>query len=225
MATIRKGFDREITTNFREKEFYSTSWGKGYTDLPDMFDLSDTIINALQFLREEYGVPIYINSTLRSKKHNTAIKGASQSWHLGRYNGTLTPVNGVVPMCHAVDWRFKDEDKEGSAGYKAKQDLYSRLASPDWKNDVLIVSLGVNGVGLYDTFTHFDSRSGIPVKWDMRSEKKNPITAVQEAFSGEQEDGIEPLKPRAKKWALWAIVVTLVIGAIITGLVIYKSKK
>ena len=92
----------------------------------------------LQVLRDFLGEPIRINSAYRSPEHNKAIGGVKNSQHiLGR----------------AADIKVKDIETK---------DLYLIIES-------LIVDgkMKQGGLGLYDTFVHYDIR-GSKARWDYR---------------------------------------------------------
>jgi uncharacterized protein YcbK (DUF882 family) len=68
-----------ITPHFRDYEF----WCKDGTPVPDLF--SDNMLKVayqLEIIRSALNEPVYINSAYRTISHNTAIGGASRSFHL-----------------------------------------------------------------------------------------------------------------------------------------------
>lgn len=92
----------------------------------------------LQVLRDFLSEPIRINSAYRSPAHNKAIGGVKNSQHiLGR----------------AADIKVKDIETK---------DLYLIIES-------LIIDgkMKDGGLGLYDTFVHYDIR-GSKARWDYR---------------------------------------------------------
>ena len=48
----------------------------------------------------------------------------------------------------------------------------SGIAPSDVYNFILARSQGRYGIGKYDTFVHFDTRSGLPARWDESSKKQ-----------------------------------------------------
>jgi len=92
----------------------------------------------LQVLRDFLGEPIRINSAYRSPAHNKAIGGVKNSQHvLGR----------------AADIKVKDIETK---------DLYLIIDSL-----ILDGKMKDGGLGLYDTFVHYDIR-GSKARWDYR---------------------------------------------------------
>jgi len=210
MALITKGGTTQLTTNFKESEMQSGSWGKGFLDAAESFDLSDNTINALQIIRNHYNVAIFINSTGRSPQHNMAIGGASKSKHL---------FSETSPNVLAIDWRFQDQNTAGSAGNIASIDYYSQVKN---KTGVLynqLVSAGIKGFGLYDNFNHIDSRSQTSVSvWDNSTKKKSYTESLSSSFQN-NEDGFLDWK---KSIINTSIIVLLIIAVLIWW---FKFKK
>lgn len=92
----------------------------------------------LQVLRDFLGEPIRINSAYRSEAHNKAIGGSKTSQHL---------------LGKAADIKVKDIDTK---------DLYLIIESL-----ILDEQMTDGGLGLYDTFVHYDIR-GTKARWDYR---------------------------------------------------------
>lgn len=65
----------DLTQNFSRREF-ACRCGCGY----DAIDM-DLVVN-LQILRYRIHRPIYVNSGCRCEKHNQAVRGARNSYHL-----------------------------------------------------------------------------------------------------------------------------------------------
>lgn len=95
----------------------------------------------LQVLRDHLGKPIAINSGYRSPAHNARIGGVDNSQHV---KGT------------AADIRVE--------GLSARM-LYGQIRM---LQDAGKMALG--GLGLYDTFVHYDIR-GEAVRWDLSSKE------------------------------------------------------
>jgi len=223
MALIVRGESKQIRPNFNSSEFQQ-SWNKGYTLMDQQYNLSDRTLDAVQDVRTESGVGIIITSSLRFPKHNKAVKGASSSRHLPRYNGGLEQLEGVTPTGDAIDFKFKDQHIKGSEGHKAMLDLQEKLLSDDWKSLPFIVSNGINGVGIYEDFFHFDSRPSAPVRFGSLYKKKTLVGNVVENYFGDGDDGVQAVKPQLKKW-LPAIIGAFLFVALITGYLIYKKRK
>ena len=96
------------------------------------------LADSLQVLRDFLGEPIRINSGYRSEVHNKAIGGSKTSQHL---------------LGKAADIKVKDIETK---------DLYLIIESliKDGK-------MKEGGLGLYNTFVHYDIR-GTEARWDYR---------------------------------------------------------
>lgn len=130
---IQPGSSAAITANFTEGEALTKCrWigQKGHW-------LDVTAIEALQVVRDAYGVPIVILSTYRDSECNVLAGGASQSQHL---------------VYNAIDWAFS-----GSGRHRAQQ---------RYKEDILargsvfrsMLDHRVRGFGIYDRSNHIDTR-------------------------------------------------------------------
>src|SRR5574338_1049342 len=105
-----------------------------------------TII-VLDKLREEIGVPIYINSSYRSPAHNKSVGGSPNSLHM---------------QFNALDFTVTDKTK-----LKA---IYDQLCTWDalhfFKH---LPKPGSMGLGIYKTFIHLDTRATLnrksPARW------------------------------------------------------------
>lgn len=95
----------------------------------------------LQRVRDVVGVPITINSAYRSPEHNAKVGGAKRSQHLyGRAADIV--VQGKTP-----------------------KEVYDLIEGMIACGDML-----QGGLGLYDTFVHYDIREG-KARWDYRKFK------------------------------------------------------
>lgn len=110
----------------------------GYPMPDDVLANIKELASNLQVLRDFLGEPIRINSAYRSPAHNKAIGGVKNSQHvLGR----------------AADIKVKDIETK---------DLYLIIDSL-----ILDGKMKDGGLGLYDTFVHYDIR-GSKARWDYR---------------------------------------------------------
>lgn len=108
---------------------------KDGTPVPsELFANIKELAENLQKIRDFIGIPILILSAYRSPKHNKKVGGAKNSQHL-----------------------------QGKAA-----DLKTKLKPKDLYNIILdLIDKGVikeGGVGLYDTFVHYDIR-GVKARW------------------------------------------------------------
>ena len=157
--------NNQLTENFKESEFYSGSF-----DAPDSHFLHDSIPLISQYLRTFLSSPVSVNSTFRTSKHNLIVGGSSNSQHL---------------KGNAVDLSFTD-----GAHIILTFDILN-------KGELFqtLLKMGVRGIGLYDTFIHFDFRSSLGKQkfdnfnfafWDNRIKKKEGID-VANLIKGENK--------------------------------------
>lgn len=145
-----KNQNRQIRPNFTEKELFSKS-----SDAPDSHFLNDRVVDAVQAVRDYFGVPVSINSSYRTFEHNRRVGGSPQSQHLRGF---------------ALDFTFSDKNTlERTKSELAAQrgELWNRIRMK-----------GVTAVGIYDGFIHIDARErgglqrggmGSYAFWDNRS--------------------------------------------------------
>lgn len=100
----------------------------------------DMLASNLQTLRHHIGIPIHINSGWRTPEHNKKVGGLPNSQHL---------------LGKAADLRTNLTPKELHA---AIEEL------------ILEGRMMEGGLGLYDTFVHYDIR-GTKARWDYRKKK------------------------------------------------------
>ena len=167
---IRKGDNTQLTEHFKTSEFFSKS-----PDAPNEHYLDDALIGAAELIRRYFGVPVRVNSSFRTKAHNKAIGGKSNSMHL---SGKALDLS--FPGNHDKLLKYHQE-------ILTKGDLYKQLRQA-----------GINGFGLYDNFLHIDTRPsgkhqdsyGTYSFWDNRTwtKKKTSITDYWNALN-DSEDG------------------------------------
>lgn len=94
---------------------------------------------ALYVIQRKFGAdtPIYVNSGFRTEKTNDMLRAASIARHGGRATAEAPAVNSQHKLARAVDFSIP--------GVSVKE--VSRY----------VKSLGIGGVGVYDTFTHMDT--------------------------------------------------------------------
>ena len=97
------------------------------------------VANQLQYLRDYLNKPIKVNSAYRSPEHNAKIGGVPKSQHL---------------LGKAADIVVKDMPTDV---------LYQYIEDAISNGEML-----QGGLGLYDTFVHYDIR-GTKARWDYRN--------------------------------------------------------
>ena len=96
------------------------------------------VANQLQILRNHLGKPIQINSAWRSEEYNASIGGVKNSHHI---------------MGRAADIVVRDLNPT---------EVYNTIEELIEKGEIL-----QGGLGLYDTFVHYDIR-GERARWDFK---------------------------------------------------------
>ena len=195
---ITIGNTGEITENFNENEFYSTS-----PDAPNHHLLADNVIYGLQAIRTHYGLPIRVTSTYRTSTHSIAIGS--------------NPITSQHRKGTAIDFEFIGDD-DGSVYQQYIDDILNEGDLFQELNGVW----QVNGFGIYDNFFHIDTRlneleggdiyahstsnNGSYSKWDSR--KKKSLLSFLDNFGG--EDGFSD-------YPIWFRVLVLLIFSGFSG--------
>mgnify|MGYP001179070391 FL=1 len=166
MAHICKGSTRQVTKNFTEAELHSKS-----IDAPTCHSLDDQTIEGLQTIRDWFGAPIRVTSTLRTALGNELAGGVSDSRHLA--------------PARAIDFQFiSDNDNYLTRFYhdfKCKGPLYRKLRAQ-----------GINGIGIYKTFIHIDNRASSSKSfWDDSAGKFGDIRITNPYMSQIPETGLD----------------------------------
>ncbi len=177
MIEIHKGDRQQITPSFRISEFFTKAPGV------EVHDLDERLITAAQIIRDFYGVPCVITSSYRPSWYNSSIGGVPGSQHIRK---------------RAIDITIKDTHAQADYGNQIAThgDLYQQL-----------ISVGIRGFGLYDTFLHIDTRESSAM-WDNRKKKIIYI---------DSEDGI--VITTGGRWLF------LSIAAVVIALIIYLNFK
>ncbi len=117
-----------MTKNFKLKEFKCK--GKCNCEMPlDVYENIIKLAGQLQFLRDYTGRPIRINSAYRSPEHNAKIGGSKNSQHLLGKAADIT-IDSLKPI-----------------------EVFTLI------EDLIDMGLMLQGgLGLYDTFVHYDIR-------------------------------------------------------------------
>lgn len=107
----------------------------------DVMDNLQRLAWNLQSLRDYLDEPIHINSGYRTPEHNKAVGGVEYSQHLYGKAADIW-VKGMTPLAikETIEFLIKRE------------------------------GMDEGGIGLYDTFVHYDCRLG-KVRWDYRKNK------------------------------------------------------
>ena len=142
---INKGLNEPILEgyHFTHKELHPNS-NSNLTDqvgLPDKLKIAVNTLHVLEAIRRYYGVPIHINASARTKQYQSTLSG------------------GAANSEHVID----------SSGWFSALDIDFENNSEDYRNDFRkhiinrtpffesLLELGLNGIGLYDTFFHIDA--------------------------------------------------------------------
>tara|TARA_R100000406_G_scaffold38523_1_gene25599 strand:- start:1428 stop:2174 length:747 start_codon:yes stop_codon:yes gene_type:complete len=167
MAHICKDGTRQITKNFNEKELYSKS-----LDAPECHFLDDRVINGLQIIRDHFNAPIRVTSTMRTPLGNDLVDGVDNSRHL-------------PPNARAIDSQFiQNPDlylQQFYDDFKCKGPLYRKLRAN-----------GINGIGIYKTFIHIDTRSTSQKSfWDDSAGKYGDVRVTNAYMAEVPETGLD----------------------------------
>ena len=218
---IQKGRNEAVKLgfNFTHSELHPNSNG-GLTDqydLPNDLLIDEATIDVLQTIRNYYNLPIEINATARTKRYqNTLPGGATNSQHIIDNDGYFS----------AIDFDFFGNDQA------ARKDFAMQVIN---KTDFfkLLLSLGLSGVGLYDTFIHIDAGNRRNVRpyvlddfaysfWDKRTSKggdfiegltlnvNNLISMLNGTQEGDDEIG-QDIKLSVKKKPINYLIGLLVV--------------
>jgi uncharacterized protein YcbK (DUF882 family) len=99
------------------------------------------LANNLQVLRDHFGSAITINSGYRSPAHNERIGGVKNSYHVKGMAADIV-IKGVSPYALAKQIEMLIDGGKMTQG----------------------------GIGIYDTFTHYDIR-GHAARWNQQTKK------------------------------------------------------
>lgn len=88
--------DFQLAENFNLREFQC----KGRSCCNGSVKLESRLVEMLQALRSQLGIPLYITSGYRCKEHNTSVGGAERSQHL---LGTAADVRGDIDLSHLME--------------------------------------------------------------------------------------------------------------------------
>lgn len=122
--------------NFSPAEFHCKCDNEDCDGLPPSPEATRHLAWTLQQIRNAIGVPLKINSAYRCPMHNAAVGGASNSKHLNGTAADLKPLGSSPEELHEVIESLVDS-KQISSG----------------------------GLGLYNTFVHYDIRPG-KARWN-----------------------------------------------------------
>jgi uncharacterized protein YcbK (DUF882 family) len=127
----------DLTRNFNLSEFSS----RGQPVPPEYLCNVRVLATNLQVIRARIGQPLVIISGYRSPAHNTAVGGATNSYHLSAQAADIR-CGGLSPV-------------------ELRQVILDLIESGE---------IMQGGLGLYDTFVHYDIR-GTKARWDERKNK------------------------------------------------------
>jgi uncharacterized protein YcbK (DUF882 family) len=108
-------------------------------DMPvDVLANITKLASQLQYIRDNVALPITINSGYRCEAHNKSVGGSENSQHLLGKAADIV-INGLDPVLDTYDY-LDDLMRTG---------------------EIL-----QGGLGMYQTFTHYDIRSNIKARWN-----------------------------------------------------------
>jgi len=129
--TVTAGSSALVAANFTAGEFHSKS-----LDAPQQHPFSTLTIEAVQAVRDFWGVPTSVTSSHRTYLGNVAVGGGFASQHLGYGAADIQPSSSSLRS---------EKMKEIYDDMACKGPLYQQLKA-----------MGVKGVGIYNTFLHLD---------------------------------------------------------------------
>lgn len=111
---------------------------KDGSEMPEeVFENVKELAKNLQVIRDSINMPIQINSAYRSPEYNKKVGGASKSQHLLGKAADIV-VRGMAPqVLHKIILNLIEEGR-----------------------------ISEGGVGLYNSFVHYDCRGGKGARWD-----------------------------------------------------------
>lgn len=141
-------FPTKVTENFNTQEVIDVSHpAAGETQ----YYIDERLFNIAQFIRTRIGGPVRISSAYRNADYNATVEGSAKNSQHIHGNAFDLQGEGVVEFV--------------TRAYNTK--------NSDWYH---MVTLGLNGLGLYDNFVHIDTRQGGFAFWS--KQKKNIISGV-----------------------------------------------
>lgn len=199
--------------NFDVNEFHPNASPamSNQSGFPATFYLNEVTIKGVQAIRTYYNVPVRVNASGRTKKHNKAIGGSDGSKHLlGQYRGATAD---HVEACDVDFFNIPDE-------VNLLKDFHYQVL-----NDGPLVqelrNMGIKGFGLYDGFIHIDTRDGSETVWDERVSTKGDENFLEQYVSNIQkfidtfifpnEDGRKDFAMGLKKKPLQVIVPVVIL--------------
>ncbi len=125
-----------LSNNFYLSEFACND--KVNTPVPEkLYPNVKELAKNLQVIRDAIGVPIHINSGYRTVTYNKSVGGGLKSQHLQAKAADLVAVGKTPKQLHALILKLIKEGK-----------------------------IKDGGVGLYDTFVHYDVRD-VSARWQI----------------------------------------------------------
>ncbi len=145
------GAEGHVTKNFKRAEFLCKCG-----ECKPGFYVSTELAKILQMIRDEVDTGIIITSGLRCKKHNKAVGGASESYHMLR--------TGILL---ASDITYADPAKRTKAGMMWLWILADKFIAAHAHGRK-------GGVGLYSGWLHIDVRKEDGARWIDKGWKYEP---------------------------------------------------
>ena len=99
--------------HFSPKEFYCKcgKCGLGYDSM------EEGILKLIDKIREEFGGPIYITSSIRCRDYNKAVGGATKSYHMFGMACDLSPINTTEEKYKKLESITNKLNPKGGVGY------------------------------------------------------------------------------------------------------------
>jgi hypothetical protein len=139
MLKISKNDHSYLTKNFKVSEFFTNSpVPPGFTH-----ELAPELVQGAQLLRDYTAVPWHITSSWRSREHQQDLNRQGLASSFSQHE-----------LGNAVDLQpVRQFDRQSWVPY-----ITSQLENPNSELFIKLRDIGINGIGLYDTFVHLDAR-------------------------------------------------------------------
>jgi uncharacterized protein YcbK (DUF882 family) len=222
-VAVQKGRNEAVKLgyNFTHAELHPNSNDKltNQVDLPDDLLIDEQLVDILQTIRNYYGVPIEVNSTARTKRYQQTLQG------------------GATNSQHVIDGEgyFSALDFDFSGNLQNYRNDFHKQVTEKTEFFKLLLSMGLSGVGLYDSFIHIDAGERRTVRsvqldgfrysfWDKRTKKngdfietltlnaQNLLSMLNPSAEGDDEIGTDYEQSIKKNPSNWIVGLVVVFG-------------